>query len=138
MGLPVSITRLELMEGYWVCVPGDGRGGGTWKNGVVCINTKVGDDGSIGVRGEGGRQEGELMKKRGLAVCVQSSCRAWPSNQLPTTSTCITLHISPGLTHTQHLILLTLNFAALISAINFLNLRPTQYFSLWKHFILLH
>ena len=40
----------------------------------------------MGVKGEEGGWEGEL-KIRGIAVCVQTLCRACPGNRLPATST---------------------------------------------------
>ena len=49
-------------------------------------NTKVGVGGCMGVKGEGDWQDGE-RKSRGLAVCVQNLCRAYPGNRQPATST---------------------------------------------------
>ena len=39
------------------------------------------------VLGGRGWVEGGELKKRGLAVCVQNPCRAYPGNRLPATST---------------------------------------------------
>ena len=67
---------------------------------MICINTKVGVDGCIGVKCKGGGQEGK-QKRRGLAVCVQNPCGTWLGNPLHATSTCVRLGINLSLTQVQ-------------------------------------